>query len=77
MEPTEEPKRGRGRPTNLPPGARRTVRCVVVNGEIERLREACDLCGLSQLEFSRAALLHAVDCVLGKKPPTDKPKKKK
>lgn len=73
----EEIKRGRGRPKKLPPGDRKHVRCVLVNGEMKKLREACEACDLSQLEFSRAAVLHAVDCVLGIKPETAKPKKKK
>lgn len=77
MEAKDEPKRGPGRPTKLPPGPRRTVRCVLVNGEIAKLREACEATELSQLEFSRAAVLHAVDSVLGNKPETPKPRKKK
>lgn len=69
-------KSGRGRPSKLPTGPRRTVRCVLVNGEIQRLREACEACDLSQLEFSRAAVMNAVDAVLGVKPPTPPPRKK-
>lgn len=61
------PKRGRGRPTNLPPGKRRNVRCVLVNGELALLRDALETTGQSQVEFTRHAVLARIDSVLNGK----------
>lgn len=69
----EQPaKRGRGRPPKLPPPAdRRTGRLTLTAEELERLRQAVEVCrlagetGLSQGEFTRRAVLAEVDRVLG------------
>mgnify|MGYP000010410195 CR=1 FL=1 len=69
-EPSE--KKSRGRPAKLPPGEQRNVRCILVNGEMTKLREAMAKTGQSQTDLSRAALLHAVDCIIsGQRPPYD------
>jgi len=70
-------KRGPGRPKKMPEGDKFTIRCVLVNGEKERFDQAKELSELSQVEFTRAAVMHAVDDVLGLKPGTPKPKRKK
>jgi hypothetical protein len=72
-----EENRGPGRPPKLPKGKKIGVRCTLVNGEKERFDEAKRLADMSQNEFTRAAVMHAVDDVLGIKPGTPKPKRKK
>jgi hypothetical protein len=72
MPEQEQPvKRGRGRPAKLPPpGERRTARLTLTAGELERLRQAVEALrqagetGLSQVEFTRRAVLAEVDRVL-------------
>jgi hypothetical protein len=68
----EPAKRGRGRPRKLPPpDQRRTARLTLTAGELERLRQAVEALrqagepGLSQVEFTRRAVLAEVDRVLG------------
>jgi hypothetical protein len=65
-------KRGRGRPPKLPQaGERRTARLTLTAGELERLRQAVEALrragetGLSQVDFTRRAVLAEVDRVLG------------
>jgi len=73
MSDQEQPaKRGRGRPAKLPPpGERHTARLTLTAGELERLRQAVEALrragetGLSQVEFTRRAVLAEVDRVLG------------
>jgi hypothetical protein len=67
----QPPKRGRGRPPKLPPVAdRRTARLTLTAEELERLRQAVEALrrggepGLSQVEFTRRAVLAEVDRVL-------------
>ncbi len=62
MEPNElaGPKRGRGRPSTLPSGARHHLNCVLVNGEMEALRKALVALGVSQRDFARACVLFGV-----------------
>ena len=72
----EEKKRGRGRPRKLPHGEASHIRLVLINGEMERFRAACEAADMSQTDFSRAAVLHAVDVVMDVKPPTPKPARK-
>lgn len=72
-----EQKRGRGRPRKLPDGTPHGVRCTLVNGEMEKFRRACRVCKVSQTDFSRAAVLHAVDTVFEIKPATEMPSPKK
>lgn len=74
---SEEKKRGRGRPAKLPPGKRSHIRCILVNGEKEKLDAAMDAADMTQVDFARASVLHCADIVLGNVPATPKPKRKK
>jgi hypothetical protein len=73
LEPAEQPaKRGRGRPRKLPPpGDRHTVRLTVTTEELEQLRRAIEVLrqagetGLSQVDFTRRAVLAEAGRVLG------------
>ncbi len=69
----DEEKRGPGRPPKLPKGKKIGVRCILVNGEKEKFDVAKKLAKMSQVEFTRAAVLHAVDSVMGVTPPHPKP----
>jgi uncharacterized protein (DUF1778 family) len=53
----EPAKKGRGRPPKLPAGDRHTLRCVVVGGELELVRRAAEVLGISQSDFTRQAVL--------------------
>ena len=67
-----EPKRRPGRPTKLPPGERRTITCLLVNGEKATFDQARAALKMSQLEFTRAAIMHAAKIVVdGGKAPFD------
>jgi len=70
-------KRGRGRPKKIPDGKQTHLKLVLVNGEKERFDKAREAADMSQSEFTRAAVLHSVDTVLGVKPATPGPKRKK
>jgi len=72
-----EEKRGPGRPKKIPTGKKIGIRCVLVNGEKERFDQARELAEMSQSDFTRASVLHSVDTVLGVKPATPGPKRKK
>lgn len=73
----EEPKRGPGRPRKLPDGTPKNIRCVLFNGEHARLSDALAASGMSQADFTRAAVLHCADVVNGMSPPHPKPKRSK
>jgi len=73
----ESKKRGVGRPKKLPEGQQHSIKCVLVTGELDRLRSAMEATDMSQRDFTRASVLHAVDTVLGVKPATPGPKRKK
>lgn len=64
----EDQKRGRGRPKKIPEGNPHNIRCILVNGEVERLRAACEALGESQNDFTRAAVLARIEATLGKRP---------
>lgn len=70
----ETPKRRAGRPKKYD-GEPSRVRLVLYNGEKEALEKACEATGLSQHEFARAAVLHAIDVVGGVRPARTLPKK--
>lgn len=74
---SDKPKRTAGRPKELPDGKRTNIKCILVNGEHEKLTQAMAASGMSQLKFTRASVLHAADTVLGIVPATPKPKRKK
>lgn len=65
---TDTPRRGRGRPPKLPAGTRKTVRCVLTEGELAEVDVARRATGQSQLEFSRAAVLRLAREVNGGRP---------
>lgn len=48
-----------GRPKKLPDGVQRTISCILVNAEMATFDAARKALGMSQLEFTRAAVLHA------------------
>jgi hypothetical protein len=56
----ESSERKRGRPTTLPPGQKHGLNCVLVNGEMEALRNALEALGVSQRDFARACVLFGV-----------------
>ena len=64
--------RKRGRPSTLPAGDQHNLRCVVVGDEHDTVRNAMRIANMTQLELTRAAVLHfAREVAAGHPKPSD------